>query len=59
MNDFLSQKLILDLYVIRFYPYIKFDFKEYKKKKKYYNKENTQWNYLLKTTKFGRRFYLF
>jgi len=33
--------------------------KSIRKRKNNYNKENTQWNYLLKTTKFGRRFYLF
>jgi hypothetical protein len=34
MKDYLAKKLILDLYVIRFYPYIEFDFKEYKRKKR-------------------------
>ena len=34
MEDFLSKKSYADFYVVRFYPYIKFDFKEYKKKKK-------------------------
>ena len=36
MKEYLAKKLILDLYVIRFYPYVKFDFKEYKKKKRNY-----------------------
>ena len=34
MGDFLSTKSYGDFYVIRFYPDIKFDFKEYKEKRK-------------------------
>ncbi|MBX3043912.1 MAG: hypothetical protein KIT33_08635 [Candidatus Kapabacteria bacterium] len=34
MGDFLSTKSYGDFYVIRFYPYIKFDFKEYKEKRR-------------------------